>query len=439
MRLATLSLAALLPGLALAQPAAQANGAGTAAAPAATPPAATPPAVNVTADDSGFRLRSADRAFDLRLRGDAQADGRFFVDDADALGVDQFYLRRARLILQGTVGGRYDFKLQPNFGQGTVEIQDAFVDARFSPAFAVQAGKFKVPLGLEWLRSPTDIALIELGLPSALVPRRDIGLMLHGGFGEGRVGYELGVFNGAGDGQNLNGDANDSKEFAARLFGLPLKGVGAGPLEGLGLGFAVTFGEETGTVAATGVPTYRTTGTRTFARFRATTADSTTVLADGQRLRYSPQAYFFAGPVGLLGELVVSQQEVRLDEETAELSATAWQVQGQFFLTGEDAAYGRVRPRRPFGADGGFGAVEVAARYHALAFDEDAFPTFANPSSSAQEARAWSVGLNWYPSGNVKAMVNFERTSFSLAEAAPDTAVEPAGENLVLSRIQIAF
>lgn len=403
----------------------------------AEPPSGPPPAAQVTADESGFQLKSADGAFALRLRGDAQTDGRFFVGDADGLGVDQILLRRARLILQGTLGGRYDFRLLPNFGQGRLVLEEAYVDARFGPAFALQAGKTKVPFGLEWLRSSSDLTLVERGLPSALVPNYDVGVMAHGAVVGGRVGYELGVFNGALDGQSADGDAHDGKDVAARLFAQPFRGTG-GPLAGLGLGFAVTLGRDTGEAAAPALASYRTSGGRLFGRFLTGTTDSTAVLADGRRLRYSPQASLYAGPAALLTEVVVSEQAVRLGGVAADLTATAFQATGSYVLTGEPATNGRVRPAHPLGRDGGLGALEVAARYGVLRLDEDAFPTFASPTASAREARAWTLGLNWYPTANVKVMANVERTTFGLAAAPEGTPAFPA-ETLVLTRFQVAF
>lgn len=405
---------------------------------AAAPPPSTAPAVQITADEDGFQLRSPDDAFAFRLRGDAQTDGRFFVDDPDGLGTDQLLLRRARINVQGTLAGRYDFRIMPNFGQGRFEIQDVYLDARFAPTFALRAGKFKVPFGLEWLRSANDLTLVELGFASALVPRRDVGLMAHGEVAGGRLSYQLGVFNGAVDGQNADGDAGDGKDVAARLFAQPFRGSRS-PLRGLGFGFAVTLGEDDGEAAAPALPSYRTTGGRTFDRFITGAADSTTVLADGRRFRYAPQAHLFAGPATLLSEFVVSQQAVRLGNATADLSTTAFQVTGAYLLTGERASYGRVRPARPLGLDGGLGAFEVAARIGVLRFDGDAFPTFASPTSSARAARALTLGLNWYPTANVKVMANYERTTFALADAAPDGASPLPAEHLVLTRFQVAF
>jgi phosphate-selective porin OprO/OprP len=246
------------------------------------------------------------------------------------------------------------------------------------------------------------------------------------------------VFNGALDGQNADGDAYDGKDVAGRLFVQPFRGTGSA-LRGLGFGFAATWGEETGAHAAPAVASYRATGGRPIARLRTGTADSTTALAEGQRLRYAPQAYLYVGPASLLGEVVVSTQAVRLGEATADLTATAWQVVGGYVLTGERAGYGRLRPARALGTDGGLGALEVTARFGVLSFDEDAFPTFASPTASAQRARAWAAGLSWYPTANVRVMANYERTTFALADAAPEGTPALPAEGLFLTRLQVAF
>lgn len=397
-------------------------------------PADRPAPPVVTADDNGFAIRSADGAYALRLRGDAQADGRFFVDDEAGLGVDQFFVRRARLMMQATLGGRHDARVQANFGQGRVELQDAYVSTRLTPALNVQAGKFKVPLGLEWLRAPTDLTLIELGLPSALVPRRDVGLMLHGAPSR-RIDYQAGVFNGALDGQSADGDTGDAFDVAARVFAHPMRGTQS-PLAGLGVGIGATLGTERGTLAAPAVAAYRTSGGLNITRLRATGVDSTSARADGRRFRVSPQAYLYSGPLSVMAEYVVSQQATRLGGATADLRADAWQVQAGYVLTGEDATYGRLRPRRPLGV--GAGAFEVGARVGMLRMDDDAFPTFANPATQASRATALAAGLSWYPSAQVKWMANVERTTLDAADVAPAGTALPT-ETVILTRIQVAF
>ena len=125
-------------------------------------------------------------------------------------GNDAFLLRRARPIFTGTVFHDFDFNFTPEFGNGTPgaasaattpSIYDAYVNYRYSPAFQVEAGKFKPPVGLEYLQSDTytfiQRAFARHGLDSG--PR--LGFELHGDFSAACSAMRLGIFNGVGDGQ----------------------------------------------------------------------------------------------------------------------------------------------------------------------------------------------------------------------------------------------
>ena len=52
--------------------------------------------------------------------------------------------------------------------------------AQLFPWFQVRAGKFKPPVGLERLQSDDDTNFVERGLPTLLVPQRDIGYQIGG-------------------------------------------------------------------------------------------------------------------------------------------------------------------------------------------------------------------------------------------------------------------
>jgi phosphate-selective porin OprO/OprP len=160
------------------------------------------------------------------------------------------------------------------------------------------------------------------------------------------------------------------------------------------------------------------------------------VFANGKRVRLSPQGYYYTGPLGLLGEYVVSRNEVTRADVTAELEHTAWQAVGSFFLTGEKNSFRSPAPKRPFDLkEGGFGAIELIARYGVLDFDQASFPTFASLTSSVQQEKAWAVGVNWHFTRAVKVGVNYERTTFSGGAATGDR--QP--ENAVIGRFQTSF
>lgn len=375
----------------------------------------------VVAGKEGFVIKSADGAFQLKLRGYVQADGRFFPGGAPGLGTSTFFLRRARVITEFTLGRFFALRFAPDFGQGRVVLFDAYVDFRPIPQFGLRAGKARPPTGLERLQSVTDLRFVERGLPTNLVPNRDVGFQAIGDLVGGHLSYAIGVFNGVPDLGNGDGDVTNDKDFAARLFAR----VG-----GLGVGVTAGTGSEHGTVAATALPSYVTPGQQILFRYR----DST--VANGRRRRISPQAYWYAGPFGVLGEYVVSEQDITRMTSSIRVANRAWQVAASWFVTGEKAAFGTVTPRRPFDpAKKHWGALEIGARYGELHPDEDAFSTYAVVANSVTSAKAWGAGITWHPVPGARFAVNYEQTHFTAGAASGDRAPE----HFLVVRIQQAF
>jgi phosphate-selective porin OprO/OprP len=391
-------------------------------------------ATNATSGRDGFSLRSADGAYQLKIRGYAQLDGRFYSGDDERPATDTFILRRVRPIFEGTVFKIFDFRIMPDFGGGTTVLQDAYIDARFSPKVKVRAGKFKPPVGLERLQSGTDILFVERGLPTNLVPNRDLGVQLFGDAAGGNVSWAAGVFNGVPDGGSGDLDNNDGKDYAARLFFQPFL-AGNGAWKGLGFGVGASTGDQEGTLTSTSLAGYRTPGQQTFFSYRSDGTAAGTVLADGERFRLSPQGHLYRGPFGLLAEYVISRQEVRRADVTAELENTAWQVQASWVFGGEPT-FRAVSPKKPFDREAKtWGAFEVKARYGRLEVDEDTFPIFANPASAAEAAEEWGIGFNWYLNRNLRVYLDYEQTQFEGGAATGDRE----DESVLLSRFQIAF
>ena len=391
----------------------------------------------VSAGKDGFILESADGRFKLRIRGYIQLDGRFFDHDEERPTVDTFVVRRARPILEGTVYRIFDFRIMPDFGNGQTVLQDAYLDARFSPFASVRAGKFKPPVGLERLQSATDLLFIERALPTNLVPNRDVGIQLFGEAASGILTYQAGVFNGVPDGGNGDVDTTRGKEGAGRVFVLPFKTTKSRPVQNLGVGVSGTYGLNEGTTGSTGLAGYRTAGQQTFFAYRSNGTIAGTAIADGRRTRVSPQLYWYAGRFGLLAESVTSRQELVRDGAPAELTNRAWQASASFMLTDDSTSFRTISPREPFDPPNkGIGAFEIAARAGALRVDEDAFPLYADPSASAEVARECAGAFNWYLNRNLRVMVDYSWTRFRGGAADGEDRED---ERVVLTRFQIAF
>jgi phosphate-selective porin OprO/OprP len=385
-----------------------------------------PPAVRVSVGVEGLEVESGDGAYAFRLAGLVQADARLFSGDVQRLATDSFLLRSVRPILQGRVASRFGFLIQPDFGQGQPSVQDAYLDARFTPSVRLRFGKFKTPFGLERLQPEAWTFFPERALPNDLVPNRDVGLELFGEVAGGRLEYQAALTNGVVDGSSVDVATGDDKDGSLRAFVRPFRG-GRGPLRGFGFGLATTFGRQQGAF----LPAYRSPGQVVFFSYARDAS------ADGARRRLSPQASFYRGPVGVLTEWVRSTQRVRSTDTSADLTSEAWQVAASWVITGEAASTGPRTPRRPFDPSaGGWGALELVGRVHSLRVDDDAFSLgFADPERSARKATAWGVGLNWYATRNVRYVLSYERTTFVGGATDGDRPVE----SVVFCRAQVAF
>lgn len=391
----------------------------------------------VQAARDGFSFRSADGNFRMRLRGYLQSDGRFFLEDDERPAVDTFVMRRVRPIVEATLFNQFDVRIMPDFGGGTTVLQDAYIDARFRSDFKIRAGKFKAPLGFERLMSATELPFIERALPTALVPNRDVGVMVHGDLLNGNLVYAGGLFNGVPDGGSADSDAQDGKDVVARVFALPFRTVRDSMWQGLGAGVALSYGVQHGSTTSTILPAYRTSGQQTLFSFLGQDATGPAAFSDGNHTRVSPQLHYYYRSYGLLAEYVRSSGNVRRGNGAAALDNSAWQIAASWVLTGETPSYRGVTPRSAFDPrTGKWGALEIVARYHELTIDPDTFPLFASPVTSARAVDGWTLGTNWILNSGVKISANYERLNFT--GGAAGGADRPA-ENAVLSRIQIAF
>lgn len=397
------------------------------------------------AASQAFILKSPDGESVLKLRGILQIDGIFFdqtkqltppsaANGEFTFSPSTFDPRKVRLYFEGTMAKYYDFRIMPDFGNGTTVLQDAWLDIHYFDNARLEAGKFKSPVGLERLQDEANLIFWDRALPTNLLPNRDVGVFLHGDPFNGKLSYQVGVVNGVVDNALLDTDSNNDKDGVARLFVSPFKGLDTEYLKGLGIGIAGTYGNQNkGTAAVTDLPVYKTVGQTTFFSYAAN------VVANGTHSRYSPQANYYAGGFGFLAEYSESDQDVTNltnPVHSNSLRHTAWQTAFSYILTGEKASYYGVTPLHAFDPRKGYwGAIELAARYSRLDIDPASFTTFASRTTNAAGAKEWGGGVNWYMSQYAKVALDYFDTQF-------DTAIgglSHPDERAILTRLQLAF
>ncbi|MCI4569175.1 porin [Lysobacter sp. CFH 32150] len=395
--------------------------------------AAKDPVVALSAA-KGLSVKSpAAEGVEVKFKGLVQADGRVFIDDEQQPQNDGFLLRRVEPTIEGSWGPLVGFRIQAQLAGDNATLNDAYADIKFDPRATARVGKFKAPVGLEQLQSSSGLAGIERGLPTELTPARDYGVQLQGEFNDSTLSYAVGLFNGTPDGRDGPSSNPDNEfEIAGRVFWEPFKND-ASALSGLGFGVAGSAGEKRGS-GNSFLPRYRTPGQVTFFNYRSA------VVADGDHVRWSPQAYYYRNAFGLQAEYISSKQEVLLPATNArdDLDHRAWQVTAGYVLTGEDAGYkGVVKPNHSFTFDGaGWGAFELVARYGELTIDRDAFPRFADANTVAAAATTWGLGLNWYLNSNLKFVANYLQTDF---EGGAADYADREDEKAFFTRAQFSF
>jgi phosphate-selective porin OprO/OprP len=351
--------------------------------------------------NNGVDVGTRDGANNLQIGALTQVDGRFAPDDPLHAVTDTFVLRRVRPIFQGHAAKYFEFRVMPDFGNGTVVLFDAYFDMRLSKSFRIRVGKDKTPVGLEQLYSDYAVLFTERSLVTNLVPNRDVGVQAQGHLGGGVLSYIGGVFNGVPDAASGDVDTSSGKDLAARLTLRPFNGTKLAALRGAGVAVGGTRGEQSGAL-----PSFKSTAQQTFFSYASTAA------ANGRRTRVSPSAYYYYGSLGAFAEYAQTTQAIR-GGKVAAITNTAWQATGSFVLTGEAASERGVIPKRPFDpARGQWGALQLLVRHGRLAVDPLAFADGLAAAGASRTASATGVGASWYASAYVRYVLTFERTVF---------------------------
>ncbi|HLI62972.1 MAG TPA: porin [Terriglobales bacterium] len=387
-----------------------------------------------------FSISSPDKTYSLRIGGHFQLDGKFFPGNDGDLLTNSFNLRRARPIIEASLGQYVDFRFVPDFGNGQTLIYDAYADVKISPYFVVRGGKFKTPMGLELLQNDPDLTFLERSLASDLVQNRDAGVEFYGDVKQ-RLSYQFAVDNGSPIGANLAVPSQGGKNVVERIFATPFAPSGIAALKGLGFGIGSSQGRQN--PGAT-LPTLLSTGGQAVFFSYTGTAAVPSTFTDGTMINISPQAYYYAGPLGLMAEYVTSTQDIggktaNKNTIVRAIENHAWQVTGSWMLTGEQNSYRSIVPRKALeggGHESGWGAWEVAARYSELRIDPLAFSSgLADITKSARASHEWVVGLNWYLNFFVKLQFNYDQSTFDGGAVKGNRPTEHA----IMERLQVAF
>lgn len=396
----------------------------------------------------GFYIRSEEEGgMEMRLGGALQSDYRYYKEEER--GSDGFDVRRARLVFRGSLTRYMRFGMEYEFqGNETDNLVDAWVEG-VNGLHVLRFGQFKEPFSLEWQTRDKAQYFTERSMGYSLTPKRDVGLMLHGEFFHGGLGYGLGLFNGDGDDGSSRGNEEDSPEIAGRVVVAPFKNTAWPWLSGLQLGAAACYARietlnvslkvKSGGMAVSDLNVYTLTHNTKFG-----------VLQDvDSRIRYGAEGLWAIGPVALMGEYIhLAYKDLEAaGEEPSDALFDAWYLALLWNITGETVLVNRgtlqpVYPQRFFNPDEGtWGAFCLGLRVEHFKGDKD----WINPGSfvSSEEADACSLALTWvmFPMCRMVADLSHTRLSDPVrARVRPDGHIDYVDEeNVLTARFCIDF
>ena len=379
-----------------------------------------PPAIAGWGDAHAF-LRSSDGSFETQIGGYGQLDFRGYQSGNHP--PNSFFLRRARIALEGKLDRYFDFRIEGDFSDPATPLRDFYVNIHRIEEFQLRFGQFRVPISQEEMRTDNNQDFVERSLVNNLVPSRSPGLGASGVLNKGVFEYQLGAWNGKG---LLTANTTGTPETALRLRFNPWKHGNGFLSKGFIFGGAFTQGRSGGGTSVRGQ-----TESRSIIFF---TPDS----INGKYIRANGEMTWMLGPAAIRAEYdQTNQHRDNLGSGGVNLPgvvAKGYMAQVTYVLTGETKPeIASVAPKNSLFADSngkqGFGAWELKLRYSNL--------QIADGTAKSNRAGTLYFGTNWYMTRFVRYMLDLGFERFKDPVRSPN----PGDKNffVVLSRVQVAF
>jgi phosphate-selective porin OprO/OprP len=337
-----------------------------------------------------------------------------------------FQGRRLRFGVDGTLLQDFDFSVRVETNRGTPEFRDVFLKYHRFRALQMQAGRFKIPFGLDQMTDSGELDFMQRSrIGSILAPGRETGAMVLGEASESKVYYAAGVFQHDGRNSEIEdfAAANEylpggDRTVAARVTIQPgafLPALAA--LRNLRIGAAFTSSD-----LATGLsslPGLTVSNQVFFPR----------MYVNGTRLRRGAELSWLVRSLSIQGEFM-DVRDQRLgqglnSEDLPPLRSEGW------YLSATHPVLGHLDTRNDRGflrsilPGTGFGLIEAAARYETIHFGSASsigFSPSRNPRAAnviGNDDDAWTFGINWYASRYLKSQFNAVRETLSDPVSAP--------------------
>jgi len=366
-------------------------------------------------DEPGRATVATSEGIQLTLGGYLQVDGRW-VGGSAARAPDGLLLRRARLVFDAARDDVWHVRLQPDFGQGRVLVQDAFV-GWMGRGTTLRLGRFRPAFGTERMQSSSTLLFPERSQVNALMPSRSFGGQFQHSRGAFRVavggfrtpiGSDVPTVDTDGDVRAVGGRGHD-----LLLHGGWRTRQGARYMDLQG---SVLAGREQGSPDTPALTRLLSVSQLPLVVFRDDNSVSGTSFADGNRGRASVGGVAGSARWMTGAEVAHLWQMVRLGERRENFQASAVSLRAALVLGGTRAATQEVTPL------GRRGALEFGVRTGLLQvrFNERV-PLLVG--GAPRYVRTAGMVASWIPSSTTRLSAGIDVTHPNLLRITEHAAV----------------
>lgn len=333
----------------------------------------------------------------------ADADSDDSSDDWD--GTE---LRRARLGFQGTV---YDwaYKFEGDFAKGDTSIKDAYIGYGTKlgdTKFGLKLGQSHIPFGLNTKISSKYMTFMDRPFfaDTNISPARESGAVASFAAKNYRWTAAAGVTVGSISGGYTDED-DDGTTFALRGSFVPymadkshLLQIGAGYMNKSDNDSKFKFSQH-------------------LVAHKDNTKISSAELGEGE---YDGSNAFTIDAMGVYGSFHAMAEYLDYTADSnsgSDIDIEGYAIEAGYFLTGESLKWKKgytsgIKPKSTSGA------WQIAARFESLDIDD-------GNVAGDDEAKKWTIGLNYYPTQNIRLMLNYDKVT-SWEQNGSDTDQEPS-------------
>ena len=346
--------------------------------------------------------------FDVRVQGDAAV---FFGYDKNLVSIGNgMNIRRSRFAIKAQLDKNWYGELDTDWTSGTPEIKDAILEYTGIPNLSIKMGNFKENFSIQRNTTSRYLQFMERPMVTALAPSRHLGVAatwscplvwVSGGvFGPQLKSSE--EMTAMEDG-NKDYGLNEGLSYTGKVAIRPINNQ----TSSLHIGAAVSYREPKLT-STDGYNATRYSSRNSTSINRKKFLDTDAIKGLDHELAYTVELAGHWKQLRYEGAYIARtayldpEKTVIPKEDLGPQTADGWYVQAGWLLFGgqqnydaKGGKYTRINPGRSWGD------VELCARYEVADFNCSKY--YAGGS-----AQAFTLGLNFYPTKNVKFVINYQ-------------------------------